>query len=80
MALAVLSGAVTSALGYILWYSVLPQLPASVAAVACSTVPIIALAGGMIFLGEALTLTFALASILVLGGVAVSVLPFSKRR
>ncbi|QFS81911.1 EamA-like transporter family protein [Roseivivax sp. THAF40] len=80
MALAVLSGAVTSALGYILWYSVLPQLPASVAAVAQLTVPIIALAGGMIFLGEALTLTFALASILVLGGVAVSVLPFSKRR
>ncbi|SIS66955.1 EamA-like transporter family protein [Roseivivax lentus] len=77
--LAVLSGAVTSALGYILWYSILPRLSASVAAVAQLTVPVIALAGGMVFLGETPTLTFALASILVLGGVAVSVLPFPKR-
>ncbi len=76
--LAVLSGAVTSGMGYALWYSVLPKLAASVAAVAQLTVPVIALAGGMLFLGEALTLTFVLASVLVLGGVAVSVL--SPRR
>ncbi len=79
IALAILSGAVTSALGYILWYSILPKLTPSVAAVAQLTVPVIALAGGMVFLGEALTLTFAFASLLVLGGVAVSVLPFPKR-
>lgn len=72
--LAILSGAVTSGLGYALWYSVLPRLAASVAAVAQLTVPVIALAGGMVFLGEALTLTFVLASALVLGGVAVSVI------
>ncbi len=72
--LAVLSGAVTSGLGYALWYSLLPRLAASVAAVAQLTVPVIAMAGGMLFLGEALTAEFVLASALVLGGVAVSVI------
>lgn len=74
-ALAILSGAVTSGLGYALWYSVLPRLPASVAAVAQLTVPIIALLGGVLLLGEVVTLRIALASALVLGGVALSVLP-----
>ena len=73
--LACLSGIVTSGLGYALWYTVLPRLAASVAAVAQLTVPLIALAGGVLFLGEALTLRFALASALVLGGVALSLRP-----
>lgn len=72
--LAVVCGAVTSGLGYALWYSVLPSLASSVAAVAQLTVPVIAMAGGMLFLGEVLTLQFALASALVLGGVALSVI------
>jgi len=72
--LAVISGVVTSAMGYALWYSVLPRLLPSVAAVAQLTVPVIALGGGIVFLGEVLTLKFAVASVLVLGGVAISVL------
>ena len=76
--LAVVSGAVTSGLGYALWYAVLPRLPGSVAAVAQLTVPVIAMAGGMVFLGEALTARFALAALLVLGGVAVSVVPLRR--
>ena len=56
----------TSGLGYALWYKVLPGLGASVAAVAQLTVPVIAMAGGMLFLGEALTVEFVLASALVL--------------
>ena len=75
IALAILSGAVTSGLGYALWYRVLPGLASSVAAVAQLTVPVIAMAGGMIFLGESLSLQFVMASALVLGGVAISVLP-----
>ena len=71
--LAVISGVVTSGLGYALWYSVLPKLEASIAALAQLTVPIIALAGGIVFLGEALTLRFAVASVLVLGGIALGV-------
>jgi drug/metabolite transporter (DMT)-like permease len=72
--LALVSGGVTSGLGYALWYAVLPKLAGSVAAVAQLTVPMIAMAGGMVFLGEALTGRFALASVVILGGVALSVL------
>ena len=67
--LAVVSGALTSGLGYALWYALLPTLGPSRGAVAQLTVPIFAVAGGMIFLHEALTLRFLLAAILVLGGV-----------
>ena len=70
--LAILSGAVTSGLGYALWYAVLPGLGATVAAVAQLTVPILAMAGGMLALGEPLTLRFVLAAALVLGGVGLS--------
>lgn len=70
--LAVLSGAVTSGLGYALWYHILPEIPSSIAAVVQLTVPIIAMAGGMVFLSEPLTLRFAFAAALVLGGVALS--------
>ena len=74
IALAILAGAVTSGLGYALWYRVLPGLDSAVAAVAQLTVPVIAVAGGMVFLGESLGLQTVLASALVLGGVAISVL------
>ncbi len=72
-ALAIISGAVTSGLGYALWYAVLPKLDTSLAAIAQLTVPVIALAGGIVFLGESLTLNFAVASILILGGVGLSI-------
>ncbi len=72
VALAVVSGAVTSGLGYALWYSVLPALGPSRGAVAQLTVPIFAVAGGMVFLGEALTLRFAIAAVMVLGGVGLA--------
>lgn len=70
--LAVLAGAVTSGLGYALWYRVLPQISASIAAVAQLTVPIIALAGGMVFLDETADWRFAVAALMVLGGVLLS--------
>ena len=72
--LAILCGAITSGLGYAMWYQILPQLQASVAAVAQLTVPVIAMVAGVLLLGEVLTLQALLASALVLGGVAVSVL------
>lgn len=71
-ALAVVSGAVTSGLGYALWYAVIPHLGASRAAVAQLTVPVIAMGGGIVFLSEEVTLRFAVCSVLVLGGVALS--------
>lgn len=71
--LAILSGAVTSGLGYALWYSILPRLTGQTAAVVQLSVPIIAIAGGTLLLGEAVTLSLALAAALVVGGIAVAV-------
>jgi drug/metabolite transporter (DMT)-like permease len=70
--LAVLSGAVTSGLGYALWYAVLPRLGAARAAVAQLSVPVLAALGGAALLAEAPGLRFWLASLLVLGGVALA--------
>lgn len=72
VALAVLSGAVTSGLGYALWYAILPALGAGRAAVAQLTVPILAIAGG-VFLGELPGLTFLIGAAVVLAGIALSV-------
>lgn len=71
--LAVVSGAVTSGLGYALWYTILPRLGAARAAVAQLTVPVLAALGGAVLLAEAPSLRFWLASLLVLGGVALAV-------
>lgn len=76
IALAVISGAVTSGLGYALWYAVLPQLGAARAAVAQLTVPMIAALGGAVLLAEAPGLRFWGAAALVLGGVALASLPY----
>ena len=69
---AVVAGAVTSGLGYALWYRVLPRLAATIAAVAQLSVPVIAVAAGALLLGEALSLRLLLAAALVLGGIGLS--------
>lgn len=74
--LAVVSGAVTSGLGYALWYAVLPRLGAARAAVAQLSVPVIAALGGAILLAETPGWRFWLAAMLVLGGVALASLPY----
>lgn len=71
VALAVVSGAVTSGLGYALWFAVLPALGAGRAAVAQLSVPVIAMAGGALLLTEPPALAAVLAAAVVLGGVAV---------
>lgn len=70
IALAVLSGAVTSGLGYALWYAVLPKLDASVSGLVQLSVPVIAMLGGVLLLGEVLTLRMLGAGLLTLGGIA----------
>lgn len=78
IALAVTSGAITSGMGYALWYALIPSLGASKAAVTQLTVPIIATVGGLITLGEPITLKLTLASAIVLGGVWLSLLKFKR--
>lgn len=77
-ALAVISGALTSGMGYALWYRVLPQLSMPTAAVAQLTVPVIATLGGALLLGETLTLRFVIATCAVLCGVGVTI--YAQRR
>ncbi|SFQ96359.1 DMT family transporter [Poseidonocella sedimentorum] len=72
-ALALASGMITSALGYALWYAVLPQLPAAVAALAQLTVPVIAIVLGALLLSEPVTPRLIAACLLVLGGVGFGV-------
>ncbi|MBC7158239.1 MAG: DMT family transporter, partial [Rhodobacteraceae bacterium] len=72
IALAVISGAITSGLGYALWYAVLPQLGAARGAVAQLTVPVLAIAAGVVLLGEAPSVRMIAAGALVIGGVALS--------
>lgn len=72
--IAVVSGAVTSGLGYVIWYSVVKQLSASRAGIAQLSVPAIAAIGGVLFLSEPITLRFALSTLAILGGVGLAVL------
>ena len=73
IALAIVSGAVTSGLGYALWYHVLPQLTAQTAAVVQLSVPVIAIAAGALLLGESVGLPLILSAAMVLGGIALAV-------
>jgi drug/metabolite transporter (DMT)-like permease len=70
---AILSGALASGIGYVIWYSALPELKAASAATVQLSVPVLAAAGGILFLGESITLRFLLASLAVLGGIALVV-------
>ena len=76
--MAIASGAITSALGYALWYWCLPQLTATRASIVQLTVPAIATMGGIAFSDEALTLRLGLSCALILGGVAIAILAKQK--
>lgn len=65
------SGAVTSGLGYALWYRVLPSLKTTDAATVQLSAPVIAAAGGVLFLAESMTLHLVMASVAILGGIGL---------
>ena len=69
-----LSGALTSGVGYAIWYAALRGLKAASAATVQLSVPVIAAIGGVIMLGEPITLRLLGTSIAVLGGIALVVL------
>jgi drug/metabolite transporter (DMT)-like permease len=73
LTLAVASGAITSGLGYALWYAVLPSIKATSAATLQLSVPIITALAAVALLGETLSLRLVLASAVVLGGVGLVV-------
>lgn len=74
VALAILSGAVTSGIGYTIWYIALRGLTAVQASVVQLLVPVIAAVGGVMFLSEIISLRLTIASFLILGGIGLVVL------
>lgn len=76
---AVASGAVASGIGYAIWFAALPGLKAASAATVQLSVPVIAAIGGILFLGESLTLRLVLASVTILGGIALVITGSSRQ-
>lgn len=70
---AILSGAITSAMGYVLWYIVLRDLITSTAAIVQLSVPAIAAFGGVLFLGEDIHMRLIIATVVIFTGIIIKV-------
>ncbi|HKR00457.1 MAG TPA: DMT family transporter [Pyrinomonadaceae bacterium] len=75
---AVLSGAVASGLGYVVWYAALKGLTATRAATVQLIVPVLAALGGVILLAEKVSLRLVIAALMILGGVGLAL--FGRER
>ena len=75
---AIMSGALTSGIGYAIWYKALPALKATQAATVQLSVPVIAAIGGIILLGEPISLRLVLASTAIISGIALVILEKKK--
>jgi len=71
---AVISGAIASGLGYVIWYAALSGLKAASAATVQLSVPVVAATGGILLLGEPITFRYLIASIAVLGGIGLVII------
>lgn len=74
VAYAVVVGVVTSALAFVVWYTVLPHLTATVAATIQLSVPVLAAVGGVLWLGESVTWRLAGCSLAILGGIGLVIM------
>ena len=79
VACAIASGALTSGVGYAIWYAALPRLKATHAATVQLAVPVIAALGGILLLGEAPTLRLLLCALAILGGIALVIAGNTRR-
>jgi drug/metabolite transporter (DMT)-like permease len=70
--LAMLSGAVASAIGYVAWYATVCRMTASRAAIIQLAVPVLAALGGVAFLEEAVSPRLVIATITVLGRIGLA--------
>lgn len=80
LAYALASGIVASGLGYAIWYAALPGLTRLAAASVQLTVPAIAAAGAVLFIGEPLTPRIVLASAGIIAGIALAIVAAERRR
>ena len=72
--LALVSGALTSGVGYAIWYAALRGLSALQAGVVQLIVPVLAALGGVLFVQEPLSFQLVVAAVLILGGIALLIL------
>ena len=77
--LAVISGSMTSALGYVIWYKALRRLTTSQASIVQLLIPVLTAFGGVAFLSEQVSMRLLLACTLILGGVAMGILNNTSR-
>jgi drug/metabolite transporter (DMT)-like permease len=77
--LAMASGALASALGYVVWYAALRSLTATRAAAVQLSVPVLAALGGVVFLAEAVSLRLLLSAVMVLGGISLALIGRERR-
>lgn len=71
---ALLSGIICSAIGYTIWYSVLPRIRSNLAAISQLSVPIFAAIGGVIFANELLSISLVIAGTLILCGILLTLI------
>lgn len=77
---AVASGALASGLGYVIWYGALKGLSAARAATVQLSVPVLAASGGVLFLAETLTVRLIIATVVILGGLAMALLSAADKK
>lgn len=75
--LAFISGSITSAIGYVLWYEVLPKMQFITAGIIQLFAPIISIVISIIFLNESLSMTLFLSATMIFIGIILTI--FSKK-
>jgi drug/metabolite transporter (DMT)-like permease len=73
MSLAIASGAITSGVGYAIWYTALRSISSMQAAMVQLSVPVLAAAGGVLFLSETVSLRLIVSGLLILGGIFLAI-------
>jgi drug/metabolite transporter (DMT)-like permease len=79
---AMVSGGITSGLGYALWYRIVAVIDPALAGVGQLMVPVLASLGGLVWIKEPITVQWLIGAALVLGGIGLSIAPqiIAKRR
>jgi drug/metabolite transporter (DMT)-like permease len=82
LVLAMVSGGITSGLGYALWYRIVAAIDPALAGVGQLMVPVLASLGGLVWINEPITVQWLIGAALVLGGIGLSIAPqiIAKRR
>lgn len=75
--LAFISGSITSAVGYLLWYEILPKMQLITAGIIQLFVPVISIVVSIVFLNESLTMTLFLSTVIIFTGILLTI--FSKQ-